>query len=94
MLQLLLFIDRRSSSRERVQEIETYLTSLRSSYSFKLEVIEIEKQPHLVEFFKLVATPALVKMVPEPRQTLAGSNLVQQLERWWASMASSGKICC
>ena len=83
MLQLLLFIDRRSSSRERIKEIKAYLTSLRSSYSFKLDVIEIEKQPHLVEFFKLVATPALVKMTPEPRQTLAGSNLIEQLEKWW-----------
>ena len=83
LLQLLLFIDRRSSSQEQVQEIKAYLTSLRSSYSFKLDVIEIEKQPHLVEFFKLVATPALVKMSPEPRQTLAGSNLIQQLEKWW-----------
>lgn len=83
LLQLLLFVDRRSSSQEQVQEIKAYLTSLRSSYSFKLEVIEIEKQPHLVEFFKLVATPALVKMAPDPRQTLAGSNLIQQLEKWW-----------
>lgn len=92
LLQLLLFIDRRSSSQERVQEIKAYLTSLRSSYSFKLDVIEIEKQPHLVEFFKLVATPALVKMAPEPRQTLAGSNLVQQLERWWPQWQGQAKF--
>ncbi|MEL6496290.1 MAG: histidine kinase, partial [Cyanobacteria bacterium J06623_7] len=32
---------------------------------------------------KLVATPALVKMAPGPRQTLAGSNLIEQLEKWW-----------
>ena len=82
LLQLLLFVDRRSS-KEQIQEIKAYLRSLRSEYSFKLDVVEIEKQPHLVEFFKLVATPALVKMVPEPRQTLAGSNLIQQLKRWW-----------
>ncbi|MEM6611756.1 MAG: histidine kinase [Cyanobacteria bacterium P01_C01_bin.72] len=83
LLQLLLFVDQRSSSKEQVQEIKAYLETLRSNYSFKLEVVEIEKQPHLVEFFKLVATPALVKMSPAPRQTLAGSNLIQQLEKWW-----------
>ncbi|MEL6582102.1 MAG: circadian clock KaiB family protein, partial [Cyanobacteria bacterium J06621_12] len=64
LLQLLLFIDQRSSSKEQVQEIKVYLETLRSDYSFKLDVVEIEKQPHLVEFFKLVATPALVKMSP------------------------------
>lgn len=83
LLQLLLFVDRRSSSQEQVREIKAYLASLSSSYSFKLDVVEIEKQPHLVEFFKLVATPALVKMSPAPRQTLAGSDLIRQLERWW-----------
>lgn len=83
LLQLLLFVDQRSSSEEQVQEIKAYLHSLRSDYDFKLDVVEIEKQPHLVEFFRLVATPALVKMSPAPRQTLAGSNLIQQLEKWW-----------
>ena len=91
LLQLLLFVDRRSSSQEQVREIKAYLASLSSSYSFKLDVVEIEKQPHLVEFFKLVATPALVKMSPEPRQTLAGSNLIQQLEKWWSQWQVSQK---
>ena len=83
MLQLLLFVDRRSSSKEQVREIEVYLQSLRSDYAFKLDVVEIEKQPQLVEFFKLVATPALVKMAPAPKHTIAGSNLIQELEKWW-----------
>ncbi|MGL5939822.1 MAG: histidine kinase [Waterburya sp.] len=83
LLQLLLFIDKRSSSEEQVQKIKAYLHSLRSDYSFKLDVIEIDKQPHLVEYLKLVATPALVKIAPLPRHTLAGSNLIQQLEKWW-----------
>lgn len=84
LLHLLLFVDKRSSSDEQVKNIKTYLQSLRANYSFKLEVVEIEKQPHLVEFLKLVATPALVKMAPAPRQTLAGSNLLQQLKKWWS----------
>lgn len=83
LLQLLLFIDQRSTSEEQVEKIKAYLKSLRCDYSFKLEVVEIEKQPHLVEYLKLVATPALVKIAPLPRQTLAGSNLLKQLERWW-----------
>ena len=82
MLKLLLFVDRRSSETEKVKEIQAYLKSLRSNRSFELEVVEIEKQPHLVEYLKLVATPALVKMLPAPRQVLAGSDLLGQLETW------------
>lgn len=92
LLQLLLFVDQRSSSEEQVQEIKAYLQSLRSDYAFKLDVVEIEKQPHLVEFFRLVATPALVKMSPAPRQTLAGSNLIQQLEKWWPQWKEQDRV--
>ena len=83
LLQLLLFVDKRSSSKEQIQQIQTYLQGLQSDYSFKLDVVEINKQPHLVEHLRLVATPALVKVSPAPRQTLAGSNLIDQLEKWW-----------
>ena len=82
LLKLLLFVDRRSSETEKVKEIQGYLTSLQSDRSFELEVVEIEKQPHLVEYLRLIATPALVKMLPAPRQILAGSDLLGQLEMW------------
>ena len=82
LLKLLLFVDRRSSETEKVKEIQGYLTSLQSDRSFELEVVEIEKQPDLVEYLKLIATPALVKMLPAPRQILAGSDLLGQLEMW------------
>lgn len=82
LLQLLLFVDRRSSADKQIEEIQAYL-DLQCDRPFELEVIEIEKQPHLVESLKLVATPALVKIAPAPRQTLAGSNILQQLEKWW-----------
>ncbi len=82
-IQLLLFVDERPSSQENTQQIQNYLQSLQIDYSFELQVIEIAQQPHLVEHFRLIATPALVKIFPEPRQTLAGSNLVNQLKKWW-----------
>jgi two-component system, OmpR family, clock-associated histidine kinase SasA len=37
----------------------------------------------LAEHFKLVATPALIKIRPDPRQILAGSNIIAQLKTWW-----------
>jgi two-component system clock-associated histidine kinase SasA len=82
-IELLLFVDERPSSREHIAQIQNYLQSVKTESPFKLQIIEIGEQPHLVEHFRLVATPALVKIAPEPRQTLAGSNLINQLKKWW-----------
>lgn len=83
LLQLLLFIDERPYSQENVKQIQAYVQELKTDYPFELQVIDIAEQPHLVEYFRLVATPSLVKISPEPRQTLAGSNIVNQLKKWW-----------
>ncbi|ACB51101.1 adaptive-response sensory histidine kinase [Crocosphaera subtropica ATCC 51142] len=88
-IQLLLFVDERPSSHEYIQPIRDYIKTVSQDCPCQLEVIEIHEQPHLVEHFRLVATPALVKVVPEPRQTLAGSNLVNQLKKWWPKWLSS-----
>jgi two-component system clock-associated histidine kinase SasA len=82
-LQLLLFVDNRLSSQKNIEEVKNYLNSLTVDFEFQLEVLEISEHPHLVEHFKLVATPALIKINPPPYQTLAGSNLTAQLQRWW-----------
>lgn len=90
-LQLLLFIDERSSSQEHIQGIKAYLKSLKEDYPFELEIVNVAEQPHLAEHFRLVATPALVKITPTPRQTIAGTNLVAQLKQSWPSWLESAK---
>jgi two-component system clock-associated histidine kinase SasA len=82
-LQLLLFVDRRPSSREQIRQVRETLNELRSECPFELRVIDVVEQPYLAEHFRLIATPALVKIHPEPRQTLAGTSLVEQLQHWW-----------
>ncbi|WP_197480182.1 MULTISPECIES: histidine kinase [unclassified Anabaena] len=82
-LQLLLFIDGRPKSKQQVQRIRAYLKELKAEYKFELQIIDVRQQPYLAEHFKLVATPALVKIHPEPRQILAGSNIIVQLKTWW-----------
>ncbi|MGF1490144.1 MAG: histidine kinase [Prochloraceae cyanobacterium] len=84
LLKLLLFVDERYSSQDDIARIKDYLQGLRQEYSFALDIIDIKAHPHLVEHYKLVATPALVKISPQPRQTIAGSNLIAQLEKWWS----------
>ncbi|MEH1948367.1 MAG: histidine kinase [Nostoc sp.] len=83
-LQLLLFVDGRPKSRQQVQRIRAYLKELQAEYSFELQTIDVGQQPYLAEHFKLVATPALIKIHPEPRQVLAGSNIIAQLKNWWS----------
>jgi two-component system, OmpR family, clock-associated histidine kinase SasA len=82
-LQLLLFIDKRASSKDQSRQVKVYLNTLRASHDFDLEVIDIQEQPYLVEHFRLIATPALVKIYPEPKHILAGNNLVAQLKDSW-----------
>jgi two-component system clock-associated histidine kinase SasA len=82
-LQLLLFIDKRPSSREQVRQVRSALKELRDQCEFELQIIDVSDQPYLAEYFRLIATPALIKIHPEPRQNLAGNTLVQQLQHWW-----------
>jgi two-component system, OmpR family, clock-associated histidine kinase SasA len=88
-LQLLLFVDKRPSSQEQLRQVQDYLETLRATCAFELQIINIEDQPYLAEYFKLVITPALIKILPEPRHILAGSNLVAQLTECWPNWQSS-----
>jgi two-component system clock-associated histidine kinase SasA len=88
-LQLLLFIDKRSSSKDQLRQVQDYLETRRATCAFELQIIDIEDQPYLAEYFKLVITPALIKVLPEPRHILAGNNLVAQLTECWPNWQSS-----
>ncbi len=82
-LQLLLFVDNRPSSQEYMHKLQNYLNGLETDYSCQLDIIYLEDQPYLVEHFKLVVTPALVKISPGNKQTIAGTNLISELQKWW-----------
>lgn len=82
-LQLLLFVDDRPNSQDIIRQIQAYLKSNQGDLVSELQIIEIKEQPHLLEHFRLVATPALIKIAPGTRHVLAGSNLLEQLKKWW-----------
>ena len=90
-LQILLFVDQRPNAKEQIQQIRRFLTDLRAEYPFELQVIDVGEQPYLAEHFRLVATPALIKIHPDPRQTLMGTNLVAQLQDCWPLWQASVK---
>ena len=83
-LKLLLFKDDRISHRAQVKAVQDYLDNLKQNYEFALEIIDIKEQPQLVELYRLVATPSLVKVSPEPMQIFAGSNILPDMQRWWS----------
>lgn len=83
VLQLLLFVDHRNTSQRNIEDIKRYLMNLTKEFNFNLEIIEVAEHPHLLEHFKLVVTPALIKINPPPKQIIAGSDLIAQLKQWW-----------
>ncbi len=90
-IQLLLFVDERSQSTLQYQEIIKYFDEHRlvgGQDLFALEIIDVGEYPDLAEYFKLQATPTLIKVTPVPKQVFAGSNLVNDLADWWPEWVS------
>lgn len=50
-----------------------------------MQEVNVAQEPHLTEYYKVVATPTLIRIYPTPRQILAGADLSTQLEYWWPS---------
>lgn len=88
-LQLVLFVDRRPSAREQIRQVRQTLQELQAQCAFDLQIVDVSEQPYLAEHFRLIATPALVKIHPEPKQTLAGTDLVAQVKHWWSQWQKS-----
>ncbi|MBE7380062.1 MAG: histidine kinase [Leptolyngbya sp. SIO1E4] len=82
-IKLLLFIDKRPSSGEYAQQLRHHLKQLDSEHTFSLDVVDLSEQPYLVEHFRLIATPALVKFSPGKQQVITGSDILSQLDQWW-----------
>jgi len=80
---LLLFIDKRPNAAEQVREVRKCLKKLQGEGAITLEIVDVSNQPYLAEHFKLVATPALIKVSADKHQALAGSDIASQLEHWW-----------
>ncbi|PZU97962.1 MAG: histidine kinase [Pseudanabaena sp.] len=81
-LQLLLFIDDRPKAKDLVKAVEEFLLREKTCRS-ELQIINVASQPQLAELFKVVMSPALLKLSPLPRQTIAGKNILMQLESFW-----------
>ena len=58
------------------------LRSEEVGFEVSLEVADPARQPELLELHRLIATPALVKLSPLPKQVFAGNAITQTLRTW------------
>jgi len=82
-LHLLVVVDGRSLATDLVAGIQGKLEGLGGEHPAFLEVVDVAERPYVAEHYKLVATPALVKIYPLPAQVLVGNDLTTQMEVWW-----------
>ena len=60
----------------------SFLESEDFGFEVSLDVADPAQRPELLELHRLVATPALIKLEPTPKQVFAGNTLLLQLRSW------------
>ena len=88
-LQLLLVAAPRHRATPDVKGLVAFLENEDFGFDVSLEVADPALRPELLELHRLVATPALVKLAPGPKQVFAGNTVTQQLRSWlprWQQM--------
>ena len=81
-LQLLLVAARHQLSRSDLRSMIQFLENEDCGFDVTLQMADPSEQPELLELHRLVATPALIKLSPTPKQVFAGSSIFQQLQNW------------
>lgn len=85
-LHLLLVASRRHLATADLRSLISTIRNEDCGFDIRLEMADPADHPELLELHRLVATPALVKLAPLPRQVFAGNTLCQQLRaslpRW------------
>ena len=91
-LQLLLVAARHHLSGQDLRSLVQYLERDDIGFDVTLQVADPSQQPELLELHRLVVTPALIKIVPSPKQVFAGSNILQQLKGWLPRWQQDGGV--
>jgi len=88
-LKLLLIAANHHLANPDLRQLLAFLDRQDCGYTVSIEIVDPGHRPELLELYRLVATPALVKLDPPPRQVFAGSTLSMQLRSWlprWKQM--------
>ena len=88
-LKLLLVAANHHLASPDLRQLVAWLQSEDCGFAVSLEIADPAKQPELLELHRLVATPALVKLLPLPKQVFAGNGITMRLRSWlprWQQM--------
>jgi len=88
-LSLLLVASQRHLATRELRQLLAFLRSDNDELDIHLQLIDPGQHPELLELHKLVATPALVKLSPLPRQVFTGITMLNQVRSWlprWGQM--------
>jgi two-component system clock-associated histidine kinase SasA len=88
-LDLLLLAGSRHLGSPDLRALVSFLRQEDCGFDVHLETADPARHPELLEMHRLVATPALVKLSPPPKQVFAGNSLTMQLRNWlprWQQM--------
>ena len=91
-LKLLLVASRHHLSRRDIRSLVDYLESKDIGFCVTLEFSDPYENPELLEFYKLVALPALIKLEPLPKKIFAGSSIFDQIKTWVPRWQHEGLI--
>ena len=94
-LKLLLVASRHHLSRSDIRLSIEYLEREDYGFNVTLDFSDPCENPELLELYRLVALPALIKLEPSPRQVFAGSSIFEQVKIWvprWQNEGLSNSI--
>lgn len=75
-----------------VRGLLQFLEEQKSSFNISFSIADPQKQPELLELHRLVATPALIKLDPPPKQIFAGNAIQKQLQNWLPRWRQLGMV--
>ncbi len=81
-LKLLLVASRQHLSRRDISSLIQYLEKEDCGFNVTLDFSDPSDNPELLELYRLVALPALIKLEPSPKQIFAGSSIFDQIKTW------------
>ena len=79
-------------SRRDIRSLIEYLEKKDSGFNVTLEFSDPSENPELLELYRLVALPALIKLEPSPKQIFAGSSIFDQVKTWIPRWQHEGLI--
>ena len=91
-LKLLLVASRHHLSRSDIRLSIEYLEREDYGFNVTLDFSDPSENPELLELYRLVALPALIKLEPSPRQVFAGSSIFEQVKTWVPRWQHEGLI--